>query len=532
MPVVLLTIFHLVVNLLWLKFDQLPPAWDQAFHLHSVLLTKQWFGGAFWGNWVDLIKAFYGYPPLIYFFGAFYTFISGATIKAISSLNTVFLIISLVGLYFLTRLLVKEKKSLLPFLSVLLFSFFPVVYDISRNLLLDLPLIMFTVWGLYFYLKSDYLNQKRPALGWALCLSFASLTKLNGFLYFSPMVLFSLFICLTEKKAAIVKNLFLSLLVYLLLVGWWWVVNYQNIFNYLTGLAGKGEPLTDPMNLLNITTWFHYFRLFFLHQVFPFTAIIFLISIPFFQKANSLKKEAKLFFWFYLLFNYILFTVIKNKDFRFTMPLLPVVAIITTVGINQLKKPLSYLLAFILCLYLGFHFVDNSFNWPVKKDFKISTNLPLVGYVDWVNFSNYPVRSPNRFVWPQKQVVADIIGFAKTKPERQKVLVLLNIEEFNDNNLRVYRELATDKGDTLFEVYGTGEKSGFNDEIEIKKFLKQFNLILLPQKGMIISPFYALSYKALQQLNNYLWQHLGTYQQINKYSLPNNQTLYLLSNLF
>jgi len=179
--------FLVLVNILWLFFDKLPPAWDQAAHLKSIVLTNEWIKGQFWGNGVDLIRSFWGYPPLIYFMGGFWTLLAGVSVARITFLNTLFLIGVIIGVYKLAEEITKNSKTAL--LIVIIFSLLPIIGDISRNMLLDLPLLGWVVWGLYFYFKSNDLENKKYSWGFLIMLILASLTKLNGFLYFVPIVL-------------------------------------------------------------------------------------------------------------------------------------------------------------------------------------------------------------------------------------------------------------------------------------------------------------------------------------------------------
>ena len=154
-----LILFHVVVNLVWLKLDQLPPAWDQAFHLKSVVLTNQYLTGQFWGSFIDLIKSFYAYPPLVYFLTTPYTLLVGLGISRITFFNSFFLGLGLWGIYQIGILVFKNKRW--AFLSALLFSLMPVAYDTSRNFLLDMPLLTWVIWGLYFFLRSKYLTKNK-----------------------------------------------------------------------------------------------------------------------------------------------------------------------------------------------------------------------------------------------------------------------------------------------------------------------------------------------------------------------------------
>ena len=266
------SILLILVNVLWLVLDKNPPAWDQAAHLRGVVNTNLFLRGRFEGGFLGLLRSLWGYPPLIYFVGAFWSFISGIGVNQITFLNTIFLILAMWGVYKLAG------NKVLP---AILFSLFPVIYDISRNMLLDLALTAWVIWGLYFWLRKN--DEK-----WLLMLILASLTKLNGFLYFLPMVLISTIERFKEK--GFWKKAIIGVFIYGIAVGWWWLLNWSAIYQYLTGLAGQGEELTDPMNLLSLTTWIHYLRLFFLQQIGPIVGVVFGISL---LKVDFENKENK-----------------------------------------------------------------------------------------------------------------------------------------------------------------------------------------------------------------------------------------------
>lgn len=489
-------LFLVGVNVVWLLIDKTPPAWDQAAHIRSVVLASNYFSGSFWGSFVDLIRSFGGYPPLIYLIGGLWASIFGVGVAEISFLNIIFLMLAIIGVYRLA----KENE-----LAVLVFSLMPVIYDISRNFLLDLPLTVFVVWGLYFWIKSEDLKKDKYSFSLLVMLILASLTKLNGFIYFAPIGLWILFNNL--KRVEVWMKLVIGGAIYLLAVGWWWGINFSNIYQYLTGLAGQGEKLTDPMNLLDWVTWIHYFRLFFLHQVGPVLAIVAVIS---WIKIPKTGENKKMIFW--VIAVYVIFTIIRNKDFRFTMPILPVVALWLGDWLSKIKyKWMTY----IFIVYLFFNFVENSFGWPLKKPVQMITPTFLMGDVDWLNFTDYPVRSTNRVVWPTEKIAEKMVEL-----EIGKLLVLVNTAEINDNNIKMYRDMLTDEGDKVLEMH-SAYVSNFND-------WQNFEAVLVGGKDFEPAPFYAVNLEYLKQSRDFIWQNPERFELVGEYYLPSGESVYLM----
>ena len=339
----------------------------------------------------------------------------------------------------------------------------------------------------------------------------ASLTKLNGFLYYGPIVL--MMIGENYKNKEFWMRAVIGAAIYSVAVGWWWGINGHNIYEYLTGLAGSGEKLTDPMNLLDWRTWIHYFRLFLVTQVGPVTALVFLIFG---------KKENKKLIWWTVL-TYVIFTIIKNKDFRFTMPILAVVAVwlgsILPSGVDQgltgdppLTSRVRQVLVGFLLLWMGVNYVENSFNWPWKKPMIVSTPTFLLGDINWINFSEYPVREFRREVWPQKEIMSQI---EDGKGRSVMVAMLMNQAELNDNNLMLEMEMENRHSIEIHGIYQWGEMD--------------FDYIVVPDLNTQSAPFYDVMLTARTEAIRQVWNNIDQYQIVGEYNLPRGGKVYLLT---
>jgi len=496
----------------------MPPAWDQAAHLRNAVIWNRVMSGELNLSFKELIGQSWGYPPLMMFIGGLWSMIFGIGIIQITFLNTLFLIAGIIGVYLLTKELNKSEFS--ANLAAVIFSFFPVIFDISRNFLLDLPLTVLIIFGFWAFLKSKYLSDFRYSVLFVVCLILSSLTKINGFLYFIPIGIFWIGYSIKFKKIENLKKAIMMTGAYLIGVGWWWIVNWKNIYAYLD-IAGKGEAVTDPMNLLSLNTWFYYFKLFSSQQIGTILTIVFLLSLFLFGK--KLSKEKKWLVGLFLVVNYLMFTIIKNKDYRFTMPMLPIVAVIIGIGLERIKdinKRFFKVLIGFLALFLVFNYFCNSFEWPVKKEYKLSLKMPVVGWIDIVNISEYPVKSVKTTNWPQKQIIEDI-------DNEKRVLVLINKEEINDNNLWLYRELASKTMD--FESVGTMDK--FNNEEEIKALIDKIDYVLLPDTTYELAPFYVINLKASIQARDYILDNIENWELINTYQVFGDKKLFLYKKL-
>ena len=344
-------LFQVICNMVWLVIDKTPPAWDQASHIGNAIKWNYFLEGKSNLNFIQIIRESWGYPPLLFFLGGVWAAIAGVGIDQISFLNTLVLVLALVGVYKLALELVKDKR--VADLAVIIFSLLPVISDISRNFLLDLLLVAGVTWGIWAFVKSNYFLKFRYALLFALILVLASLTKLNGFIYFVPLIGVVIWQIIKQKNKDILINTLIVGCLFVIGVSWWWILDAQNIGQYLTGLAGQGEPLTDPMNLLSWMTWIHYVKLFVLNQASLIVTVG--LAIILLTGKSEIKKKEKIILGIFLVVNYVIFTVIKNKDFRFTMPLLPVVVI----WVTSCWKEKNNKIFLILVAWMIFAFIKN-----------------------------------------------------------------------------------------------------------------------------------------------------------------------------
>ncbi len=516
-----LIIFHLIANIFWLSIDSTPPAWDHAAHIRSSVTAGRWLTGVEKINFSKLIDKFGAYPPLIYFITGIFGVIFNYHLDFISFVNTIFFALGIFGIYKLSLEFFKRDFALL---AAVVFSFTPVIYDISRGLLLDLPLTIIVIWGLWFWIKSDFLKESKLSLGWWLMVALASLTKLNGPIYFFPMGIISLFYLIRNNDLKCLKNLFIGGFLWLLSVGWWWLVNWGNIYYNIAVVNIQGEPLTDPMNLLNWQTWIHYLRLFVQHQFQPIPALIFLGLLGIWLTRSKNKNEKSLTWW--LAAGYIIFTIVSNKDFRYTMPLLAAVAVITAGEIGRLKKKWSELVTLLLFGFWGVIFINNSYNWPIAGDWVLSSKTFLIGDVEWLGLDDYPVRPAKNKPWPNERLVRKLYDLGINKGY-QECLMVVNWEEINDNNLLLSRDLYSINGKDYFNIRSTGLVDDFSDEKEIKRYLKEFNLIVVPEQGVNPGPFYIKNLTPLLQLTDWVWTHPDEWEKEMEFPTPRATPIYL-----
>jgi len=517
-------LIQVIVNIIWLSIDRTPPAWDQAAHLHSSITAEKWLTGEGRIPFTDLIKKFGAYPPLIYFITGVYGVFFDFGIDYLCFINTLFLILAVFGIYKLAEEFVKEKMAVL---AAIFFLFIPVIYSISREFLLDLPLTAIVIFGLWFWIKSDFLRERRTSWSWWLMLSLASLTKINGFIYFVPMGVMSIIYWFRERDFKQLKNLFFGAGLWLSSISWWWIINWDNIY-YNIFLQNRRGELDDPMNLFDWQTWTHYLKLFIKHQFQLIPALIFIILFISWLRRSKDEKEKKITWW--LLSNYVIFTIIPNKDMRYVMPLLSVVVIIMVIELDYLKKIWRVALISVLAVFWGFFYFNTSFGWPIPGEFILESRIPLFGNLEWIGFYQYPVYPPQRTIWPNREITKKLYQIALNKG-RQECLMIINWPEINDNNLLLDRDLYLIDGLQYYNLESVGLIYEFKDIKEVKEFTDKFDLVLVPDNMADIGPLYIKDLKSRRQLRDWIWQHPEQWKMEAEFFTPRGTSVYLFSHV-
>ncbi|MCR4326725.1 MAG: glycosyltransferase family 39 protein, partial [Candidatus Roizmanbacteria bacterium] len=482
---------------LWLYLNQKPPAWDQAFHLKSAFATYHWLHGQKPVHGIDIIRSFYVYPPLQYVITALWMSIVGTSITTATVLNSLYFCATMVVVGLITYEITKKVTTSV--IAALIYTLTPLNYDTSRNFLLEPSLLLLISLALYFYIRSHNFTQTKQTVLFFITFIIASYIKLNAFMYFAPIFLWSAATALQYKHKKPVLVLVAFGLGYALCMSPWWWANRFNLDHYLHSPALRGELATDPMNIMSLYTWGFYFKIFFLHQFFPIPALLFLIS--FIPVLREYKKQHVLFMLLYLLSVYAIGTLVTNKDPRYTMPLLISVAVLAGINFSSWpRKMVGLTLAGVLIVFLFSNYINNSYNWPLKKNVSVTTtNVPFFEDVEWIGIDDYPVRRYVRGNYPQKTVIADLANISQHN--LLKVVVLVNTEGFNDNNLMLYQEIQRAYS---LEFHSIGLRESFESTDEIRDLLAHYPYLLIADPDYESVPFYAINYQAFKQIQAYV----------------------------
>ena len=523
---IILILFHLIGNIVWIKLNNTPPAWDQAAHTVKSILFSRFISSGDVSLFIAGLDTHYG--PFVFFLTGSILAITGISIKTAQLMGTVFFVGTFIALYFIARDILHNKW--VGVLSVFLFSFGLVVYDYSRWLLLDIPIVCFVLFGMYFFMKSHALKERAPALLMFLFITMAVYTKIQAISYFVLPFLYAFIISVKKRDRAIFINLILGVILVTILFLPWMVYRWSAIVNYFS-IVSIPEAGAYPSNILTFQYWIHYIKLT-VNQIFtaPILLIILFMGIISGWKA---KYPWKMFLIFQTVFIYLSYSILVHKDIRYIFPAVAIFTIIASIWIKSFvqKYPIIgiTLLCIVMILSIG-QYTASSFGFPrFLINRLITVNVPILDDITIFNTSGWPVVRYNSQEFPQRAILRKLDEVAHEGGGRVRVAVLVSVPEFNGNNLYLYS--LEKKQNYNLEFGGTGAYV-FTSLQAAEDYLDTFNYLLFSPDNGYMS--YQLDVEALQQIEKVITHKINNHSLYveSTFLLPSGKRIFLLKNIY
>lgn len=383
----LLILFHIVNNYFWLRADSTLGFGDASLHLSNSLRFYKYLVSAKGSPFTRIFHLFncniiiyWLWPGFLYLVTAGFRFVFGSSVLAVrlasSSFYFVVLIISVysLGCYY--------RNARAGVISAFLVSVYPGIFGISRDYLLDFPLIAMVSLCMGLLLRTDKFRRRARSLIFGLSLGIGVLTKPQLIFFILPVAVYMSISGIKEGLACqhmpalavrTLKNILFAGFTALISTSIWW----YGFWNYD---PGKTWPVTravlssifstysgKPVNLLEgrhafpvvadgslvtklftLSNWTYYLNAFLLY-VTPVLAVIFVLGFSCLYRHRKLPKE--LLLW--AIAPYFIFSVLSPKDARYIFPALPAIAVLSALGIEELKSQFIRRLIIILIVLIG-----------------------------------------------------------------------------------------------------------------------------------------------------------------------------------
>lgn len=499
-----LLVLHFFANLSWILINNAPTLWDPSNHTYISLLIADRLKDF---DPIGILYTSNYYPIFIHFLAALPLVIFGQSIKIAQFTGTVFFIITLSIIYIYLKHITKNPK--IAFFSTCLFSLFPVIYDQSRLLMLDIPSVGIFFLTLLFLDKSGYLKDTKYSLLAAFTTGLLAMTKWTPLFFLGiPFLVTLVLFFKSNQKTKIIKNAILGAVIFAVTILPWYGANFNDIL-FLTQVYGEGDPKAHPQIFWSAENFLTYYKIFLYTQATPLPALTFIVSLfvyPFLKIPKTSIQNTKWFILGMIGANYLFFTRIMNKDGRFTIHLLPLACLIIFWCLEDLIKKnrlFGYLVYVCLIGFSLFYFglmTVRPANW---EGVKFSANLPVFGGLEFINVDDSLAKRHDARDWNMNELLADLKAL-RTKDET-RILVVSEWAHFNPSNIRTYSKLAG-LGDImpvtpdLPYLRKNYRSEHFPNDLELIDFVSK-NDFLLASPDNIGSP-YLLNMIAMRQIQS------------------------------
>lgn len=413
------------LNLLWVSLETRPPHWDAAKHLGYSLQYRDLFAGGHFGT---ALTVDYLYPPLVYWTTDLFYGVVGSTALWVAVLSqAVFLGVLVFATYGIGRELWSRRVGLL---SALVVVTTPMIASEFHDYLLEAPLTALVALALYLLIRSKGFADRRYSLLLGAACGLGLLVKWSFPVYLALPLLAGLVPAARLHSRERLVNLLGAAAVVLAIGGLWYVHNASQVVSAVrsntTVASIHGAP---PAHSLQSFLW-------------PFWNLVTnqLYLIPFLLFAAGLlvlfRRQGALWTNLYPVLAVVgtcaVFALFPSKDPRYTLPMLPAVAVIATYWLDSLRPRARRWLSGGVAVYSAVTFVAVSFGigFLPKEELLRLGSSPLVSGVHsftpkgdvvlvhglriWAQHG-YPAGPPSGEHWYQEQMFQEAARYSPTR---------------------------------------------------------------------------------------------------------------------
>lgn len=355
----LIIVFAVLTNIIWIWLDQSPPLWDIAGHSQRSAYFAELIAH---GNIKTLLQFDTIYPPFPYIVTGILFILFGFHSDIPQYSLLLYVIVFLISTYSLSVTLFKQKW--VACIATTLTLCYPLLLHFSRIYDLDFPLTVLVTASIATLFKTDHFQKRNWSILCALSIAAALLTKWTAIIFLiTPITLYCIqsYRTLSTAKRKIARMHILLILISIgILASPWYLIHAKAILHSAAATRKNifSVPYEQLFNIQNIT---YYARK-------TMQAITWPMSIVFIAgciRLLILKNKTLWLLLSWIAVPYLIMTfVFYSKESRYVLPLFPLLAILSASLFVQLKrKYVVPLMSIILCIGV-FFWMELSWGMP------------------------------------------------------------------------------------------------------------------------------------------------------------------------
>ncbi len=402
------------LNVWWRTKEARPPHWDMGYHLLNSLLYLDGFSLS---DLPRFFQAYLFYPPLAYWIAdIFFATLGSRAIWVAVLSNVVWLAVLALATYGIGRRLWTSRVG---WMSVVFVLGAPMIVDASKDLMLDLPLTAMSALALYLIIRADGFSNRRFSLLFGACCGAALLVKWTFPLVIALPALHATVTAVSEIRLrrvfAPLANLFLALAAMLAICGTWYFHNWRQVAGSSLYYGGHGVDATYPRVATPASALYYFWNLLNV-QLYLVPLVLVVVGVVYCFRRHELAKR-NVYPLLMACGTYLLFSLLRHKDARYTLPMLPGLAIVATSWLEYVGRRARSWVEGGFVAYSAVAFLAISFGTsllPRSIGFDVSAAGVGLSHVEAFGQHGYINGPPTRENWHQE----DPFLTMKRVPER------------------------------------------------------------------------------------------------------------------
>lgn len=432
------------LTIVWLAQDRFPLLWDPAAHLGRALDFRAFLEDPAQWSLSGLAHVQRIYPPLSYLLANAMFLVLPASADAAALSNLLLLALHLLACAAIARRLLPAWWRVG---AVALCNLLPVFVVFLHQFFLDSAVVVMTTTVIAAVAWSEGFRRRGPSLLAGLALGVGLLSKTS---FVAGVGLPCLALLLAGRGGVAVRlgNLLLAGLVAALTAGWWYVENFSEFtgllsFQYVVFAenVAPGQFWNNATYYLNETVNNH--------LLLPLSLMLGVL-VPLGAVVLARRRQwswlAVLLLWGGA--PYVAYSAKGFLDHRYTMAALPALALLATVGLAGLPRPLRRGLAGVGLPFLLAQSMMLNFGWPTSWTWPPPLLFTRVGLLRVWTPHIYGGGPPRREHWPTQEVVEALRPHLPAAPDDtpKEVLptlaVLFTLPHYSWNNFALAVRLS------------------------------------------------------------------------------------------
>jgi len=464
-------------TVVWTLRDRTPPPWDPSDHLRYAYDYYRLLAHAdFSGFAREFFSTRHYYAPLVHLIAAAVFLILGASKLTGIGVNLLSLAALLWSVAWISRRLyakesVESEQSASPGWAVMFLSALPALLSSSyhfsawlvHDAFLDFPLIAAAAVSFAFLIRAEDFRVRRYAVAFGVSAGLGMLVKQTFAFFFVLPALYVVGRVLWTRDRRAIGNLALASVVLILIASIWYAPHWPDVVaiyreNQQAAISENEAPL------FTFDSNFFYVHAFLSMQMQVPFAIVFVFGLLY-SLVKYPKESLVLYLW--IISGIACFALVANKDVRYTAPVLPAAALISTCWIgsfgtrSESRHGFTSAWKLVVVIAISAWCFVSFFNaqWP-RSGFGTAIDTPRYRWMvfarNYYGFDHRPLPED----WAVPEIVRSLSGKAPTPVFG----VVVNLPYLNPSSIALYSRLLNPQraGSPLIDVRWVVEPSMIN----------------------------------------------------------------------